>query len=265
MTTFFALAVAGAFAGFAAGLFGIGGGVIIVPALLAALRFDGVPESVAMHLAIGSSLATIVLTAISSVRAHWRLGNIQAGIVPWLGGGLVVGAFTTAQFASAIEGDWLRLGFATFCVAMAVRLTLVGQPATGGHPPARPWIALFGLGVGALSSLVGIGGGAMVVPYLQWCGLEMRRAVGTSAAGGLLIAVAGALGFVLAGRAAGADLPLPAGSSGFVYWPGVASVSLCGVFLAPVGARLASRLPQQRLRQAFAAFLLTVGLLLYAS
>ncbi|WP_435100997.1 sulfite exporter TauE/SafE family protein [Arhodomonas sp. AD133] len=251
-------------AGFASGLFGIGGGLIIVPVLLAVFAWQGVDPAVATHLAVGSSLATIIVTSISSLRAHWRLDNILWATWRPLAVGLVLGAIAGAQIAGLMPGDLLRSVFAAFVLIMAVRMALGGQPPAHRQVPGAAGLGATGVGIGAISSIVGIGGGSLTVPFLAWCGVEMRRAVGTSAACGLPIALAGTAGFVIAGGLH-ARAALPAGSTGFIYWPAVAGIAAASVLLAPVGARLASRLPQRTLKRAFALFLAVVGVRLFLS
>lgn len=252
--------VAGIFVGLASGLFGIGGGVIVVPVLLPIFAAQGLGIDIAMHLAVGSSLATIVVTGMSSARAHWQLGNILSSALPWLIAGLMVGALCGAQVAAALPGDTLRVIFAGFLLLLALRLFVYKQPPANRRLPPPAIVAGVGFIIGVISSLVGIGGGAMVVPFLVWGGVAMRQAVGTSAAAGVCIAIAGSIGFVLAGT--GED-QLPAWSSGYIYWPAVLGITLSSAVLAPIGARLASRLPALLLRRAFAVMLVLVGLRLF--
>ena len=257
MTILLVYLSAGAAAGFLSGVFGIGGGLIIVPMLLIALHLQGVSDQVAIHIAIASSLATIVVTAVSSVRAHWRRGNIRWPDFRSLALGMLTGAFLGAQVTGRLPADTLRVLFACFTLAMAVRMILARVPEAGRGPGSAPVNAAVGALIGALSSVVGIGGGSMTVPYLAWRGVAMREAVGTSAACGLPIAVAGTLGFVVAGTAR--DLPLPAFSTGFIHWPSVLGITVISVFTAPLGAAVASRVKPQYLRRGFAVFLLVVG------
>ncbi len=254
--------LAGVFVGLASGLFGIGGGMIAVPALLPIFAAQGFDPEIAMHLAVGSSLATIMLTGVSSARAHWRLGNILWDALPWLAGGLVIGAVAGAQVAALLPGDELKTLFGIFALLLSVRMAFVGTPRPARIGLPRIVVVLVGVVIGVLSALVGIGGGTMTVPFLVWTGVAMREAVGTSAAAGVCIAIAGTLGFVLAGSG---DADLPAWSTGYIYWPAVGGIALASVFLAPIGARLASRLPPVMLRRAFAVFLVFVGLQLVFS
>ncbi len=254
--------IAGVVVGLASGLFGIGGGTIVVPVLLVVFAAQGLHPDVAMHLAVGSSLATIVVTGLSSARAHWQLGNVVTQALPWLVTGLIGGALGGAQVAAALSGATLQLIFGVFVIGLAVRMEFSRQPAANRLMPHPAIMLSVGAVIGAVSSLVGIGGGAMVVPFLVWSGVAMRKAVGTSAAAGVCIATAGTLGFVAAGSG---DAQLPAWSTGYIYWPAVAGITLASVFTAPTGARLASRLPAKWLRRGFAVFLVVVGLRLLMS
>lgn len=254
--------LAGVVVGVASGLFGIGGGTIVVPVLLAIFAAQGLAPDVAMHLAVGTSMATIVVTGLSSARAHWQRGNLLTSALPWLVTGLVGGALAGSQIAAALPADVLRMIFAIFLLAIAARMVSSKQPPAGRQLPAAAIVLAVGLIIGVISALVGIGGGAMIVPFLAWGGVAMRYAVGTSAAAGVCLALAGSIGFVLAGT--GDDL-LPAWSTGYVYWPAVLGITISSVLFAPLGARLASRLPELLLRRAFAVFLVLVSLRLLTS
>lgn len=254
--------IAGVFVGLTSGLFGLGGGVVMVPAMLPIFAAQGMSVDVAMHVAVASSLATIVFTGVSSAHAHWRLGNVVFSVLPWLVLGLVLGALTGAQIAAALSGQALRFIFGLFLIVFSLRLFFGGQPDSARGMPTSPVVTIVGFLIGCLSSLVGIGGGTMVVPFLLWTGVVMRQAVGTSAAAGISIAVAGSIGFVWAGTG---DDQLPAYSTGYIYWPAVFGVAVSSVIFAPIGARLASRLPARLLQRGFAIFLALVGLRLLLS
>jgi len=249
--------VAGVAVGLGSGLFGIGGGVIVIPVLLPVFAAQGLSADVAMHVAVASSLATIVVTTASSAHAHWKLGNIVGRALPWLMGGLVVGSFSGAQIAAAVPGRTLQIIFGGFVLLLALRMLLAGQVPPGRVMPAPPVVTIVGAVIGTIAGMVGIGGGALIVPFLAWAGVEMRKAVGTSAASNLCVAIAGTLGFVVAGAG---ETDLPDWSTGYIYWPAVGGITLASVFMAPLGAKLASRLPARVLRRAFAAFLVVVGL-----
>lgn len=248
---------AGLVTGLLSGLFGIGGGILMVPVLLFVFAIQGVADTVAIHVAIASSLGAIVFTAVSSVRAHWNRGNVLLPVFLSLGASMAVGAFVGGRLTGYLPAGILQNIFGVFALSIAARMLIGGNPRPHSTLPGRPALAGVGLVIGAMSSLVGVGGGAMTVPLLAWFGVEMRRAVGTSAACGLPIAVAGALGFMLGGI--GRDLPLPPYSTGFVHWPSVLGLAVTSVLSAPLGAALASRLPQATLRRAFGVFLLCMG------
>lgn len=247
----------GAVAGLVAGLLGVGGGLIIVPVLLWLFEGQGIGGPYAMHLAVGTSLGTIVFTSLSSVRAHHRRGAVAWAVFARMTPGIVVGGLAGAAFAGALGGRALEVVFGLFELAVAARMAWGARPAPHRGLPGRAGLTAAGGVIGAFSALVGIGGGTLTVPFLVWCNLTMQRAVATSAACGLPIAAAGAVGFVVAGwDAAG----LPAGSFGFLYLPALLGIVLASVLLAPVGARIAHAVPGLALRRAFAVFLVAAGL-----
>lgn len=252
----------GAFAGTIAGLFGVGGGLIIVPVLVFVFKGQGVSETVMVHLAVGTSLATIVFTSIASVRAHHQRGAVRWDIFRRLAPGIVAGALLGAAIADAMPTKVLRNFFGVFELSVAVYLWWNRQPAPHRGLPGVAGMGTAGGVIGTVSSILGIGGGTLTVPFLAWCNVHLREAVATSAACGLPIAVAGALGFV----ATGWNAPqLPAWSSGYVYWPAFTGIALASVVFAPLGAKLAHSLPVARLRRFFALFLAALGvrMLLY--
>ena len=256
MLSLFIYLAAGVAVGLCSGLLGIGGGLIVVPVLLTVLVAQGYAMDVAMPVAVASSLATIIATGLSSAQAHWRLGNIVGSVLPWLLLGLMSGALVGAQLAVAIPGRTLQIIFGIFLLLLSARMISSGRVPEGRQVPPPPVVTGVGGVIGTLSGLLGIGGGTMTVPFMAWTGAEMRRAVGTSAVGNVAIALAGSVGFIVAGT--GQD-QLPAWSTGYVYWPAVAGIAVASVLTAPLGARLASRLPARWLRRGFAAFLLLVG------
>ena len=247
----------GAFAGTLAGLLGIGGGLIIVPVLAGVFYgFDYSPE-VVMHMAIGTSLATIVMTSVSSVRAHHRRGAVQWQAFAWMAPGIVLGAWLGVAVADALRGDTLRVVFGLFELSVALYMWLDRPVCPKRTLPGRLGLNAAGGVIGVVSAIVGIGGGTLAVPYLQWCNVAMRRAVATAAATGLPIAIAGALGYVVAGW--GNPL-LPAGTTGYVYWPAFVGIVAASVLFAPLGAHLAHTLPARSLKRIFALFLAALGL-----
>ncbi len=262
-TTFFQWPIyllVGAIAGLLAGLLGIGGGLILVPALLALLPLAGVAPSELMPMALGSSLAAIVLTAAASTRAHAARDAVDWVLFRRLAPTVAFGALLAGTIASQLGSRSLTFLFAGFALLLALR-TALSKVVTGTRqqPPALAW-AGFGGGIGMLSGLVGIGGGSLTVPLLLHYGQPITRAVATSAAVGLPIAVFGTAGYIIAGW----SFLLPAGSTGFVYWPAVVAITVASWLTAPIGARLAHRWPPARLRNVFAAFLAIIGLRLMA-
>lgn len=251
------LLATGALAGTMAGLLGIGGGVVIVPALALVLLHRGEDPAVLMHVAIGTSLATIVPTALSSIRAHHRRGAVRWDVFLRLTPGVLVGALAGAALADALPGGALRLIFALFLLAVAAQLAFGKTPRPQRRLPGPAGLAAAGGVIGAVSSLVGIGGGSMTVPFLAWCNVAVRNAVATSAAVGLPIAVAGAAGFVATGWAVPGR---PEMSLGYVNLPALVAIASASVLTAPLGARLAHRIPELALRRVFAAFLVVVAL-----
>lgn len=264
MSMLFALAafglVVGVVAGFLAGLFGIGGGMIMVAALAFALPYLGVPEAHVMHMALATSLACIVLTAIASTRAHALRGSVMWPAMAWLAPGLVLGGGIGASLAGRAPDAWLRIGFAIYCLLTAATLFAARKaPASDGrHTAHGPLLSVAALPIGAVSALVGIGGGSMLVPLLVWRGHAAVRAVGTSAACGLPVALASALGYVVAARHT--DAVLPIGAIGYVHLPAAALLALGSTTATRHGAALAHRLSHHHLNRAFATLLMAMGL-----
>lgn len=246
----------GAFAGTIAGLLGVGGGLIIVPVLALLFQRWGFADGVVMHLAIGTSLATIVLTAISSMRAHHKRGAVDWPVFRRLTPGIVVGALAGAAIADFMPAKALRLFFGVFELAVATQIGLNLMASPHRRLPGKAGMGIAGTAIGALSAVVGIGGGTLTVPFLVWCNVGLRNAVATSSATGLPIAVAGAVGFVLTGWNA---QDLPPWSTGYLYWPALLGIAAASLVFAPLGAWLAHTLPVHTLRRFFAIFLAVLG------
>lgn len=248
----------GAFAGTVAGLLGVGGGLIIVPVLAIVFAQQGVSAEHLMHLAVGTSLATIVPTSISSVAAHHRRGAVLWEVFRRLLPGIVVGAIAGALLAKFLNTAVLRTTFGVFELLVAAQLALDIKPAPHRDLPGPAAMAAAGTVIGSVSAVLGIGGGTLTVPFLVWCNTEVRKAVATSSACGLPIAVAGGVGFVLTGW--GVTGILPPLSLGFVYLPALLGISIASVLFAPLGARLAHWLAPQVLKRVFAFFLAALGI-----
>ncbi len=246
----------GAVAGVLAGLLGIGGGLVIVPALAAVFALQGFPDNLLMHFALGTSLAAIVPTSIASLLAHHRRGSVHWEAVRSLTPGIVLGALAGAWLAGQSSSTGLRVFFGCFEVLVALQLAFGRQPGVHRELPGVFGQELAGVLIGGVSSLLGIGGGTLTVPYLRWNGVEFRAAVGTAATCGLPIALAGSAGYVIAGMGL---KEAPGLNSGFIYWPALAGIVLASVPMAPLGATLAHRLPRRRLVRIFALVLAVIG------
>lgn len=256
-TELLAYALLGTASGLLAGLLGVGGGLIIVPALIGLFTWLNFDAALISHVAIATSLASIMATSIASASAHHRHAMVHWQTARRMAVGLMIGGLAGAWLASLLDTLLLQRIFGLFALLVSLQLLLQLHPAAQQALPEASQGNLAGLLIGSLSGIVGIGGGSMSVPYLLWHGLDMRRAVATSAACGLPIAVGGFFGFVAVGIDVG---ELPQASLGYVYLPAMLMISLTSVLLAPVGAALARRLPVARLRQVFAVLLVVVGL-----
>lgn len=250
------LLAAGAVGGVLAGLLGIGGGLVFVPALLWLVVATGAAPANAMHVAVGSSLAAIVLTSMASVRSHQQLGNIDWAIFRGLLPGLVIGAVAGAALAAVIPGHWLRVVFATFLIVVALRMFRGVEPSTDGPAPARGVLLAGGAGIATLATLLGIGGGTLSVPFLAWCRLRMIRAVGTAAASGLPLALVGAVGLAIFGSGRVESSPW---MFGYLWWPAALLLGVTAMVAAPFGARLAHRTNPTQLRRGFAVMLVVIA------
>jgi uncharacterized membrane protein YfcA len=251
------LIVVGAVAGTLSGLLGIGGGAIIVPVLALLFEHQGMSDGVLMQAAIGTSLATIFFTSVSSVRAHHARRSIRWPVFWQLTPGIVVGTLIGAAVAHWLPGNVLKILFGAFLLLIAAQMAR-GQTLNSHRPLPRPRsMALAGGVIGALSALFGIGGGSLSVPFLTWCSLKPVEAIATSAAMGVPIALGGTIGYVVTGLYASG---LPPWSVGYVVLPPFAGVVVASVLFAPLGARLAHRLPQLTLQRVFAALLVVLGL-----
>ncbi|MBN8778989.1 MULTISPECIES: sulfite exporter TauE/SafE family protein [unclassified Thiobacillus] len=243
--------------GFVAGLLGVGGGLIIVPVLIMLLHTHGQAVGMEPQLALGTSLATILFTSLSSVRAHQRRGAVEWSLVRRIAPGIVLGTLAGAALAARMPATVLKIFFVIFLFYAAIQMWLDFKPAPHRGLPGRVGTSLAGGVIGVVSSWVGIGGGTLSVPFMLWHNVPLHRAIATSAAIGFPIAFAGAVGYVLGGWTVSG---LPAGSLGFVYLPALAGIVLGSVLTAPLGARTAHRLPVRPLKRVFALLLFTLAL-----
>jgi uncharacterized protein len=242
----------GAFVGFVAGLFGIGGGLTLVPMLSLLYAHQGFPPEHLMHLSLGTAMASIVFTSISSMRAHHGHGAVRWKIFGGMAPGLVLGTLAATTVAGLIATKPLAIIFTCIAYFAAAQMMMDIKPQPHRQVPGM--FALFAAGalIGAVSSLVSAGGGFLSIPFMVWCNVAMHHAVGTSAALGLPIALAGTLGYIVGGWNASG---LPQYSLGYVYLPGFAGVVTMSVLFAPLGAKVAHKLRVKQLKRAFGGFL----------
>ena len=250
----------GAGAGLVAGLLGVGGGLVIVPVLVSVFSRGIVHPDLVMHVAIGTSLATIVLTSLSSVYTHHRHGAVLWPVMGWLAPGIVLGALLGAYIADLTSSQSLKIIFGCFELIIALQLLSGYKPSPSRVIPTRPILAGVGVIIGAISALLGIGGGTMTVPFLVWCNTSMQKAVATSAAAGMPIAIAGSVGYIIMGYG---DAGLPDWSSGYIYWPALICIAVASLLFAPLGAILAHRLPTRGLKTLFAFILIALAVWMF--
>ncbi len=264
--------IIGALAGFAAGLFGVGGGTIIVPLLFIVFTQMGYSPDNIMHLALGTSLATIIVTSISSLMAHNKKGAVMWPVFKNLAPGLAIGCFFGAGIAGQISGLYLQLIVGVFLLWVAYKMFFGGKKPVASHangannqtdannahialPSKSKQLAAGGV-IGIASAIFGIGGGSLTVPYLTRYNVVMQKAVGTSAACGLPIAIAGALGFMIFGMQQQIDVP---NTIGFVHIYAFLGISIMSFFTAKLGAKVAHILSPALLKKCFAVLLTVVG------
>jgi uncharacterized protein len=245
----------GAFSGILAGLLGVGGGIVIVPMLTFLFTEQHLPSALILKLALGTSLASIMFTSLSSMRAHHGAGAVRWPIVRSISLGILAGGFFGSWVAAQLPSRLLKGFFILFLFYVAYKMLRPDPPAAS---KATGTAGMIGAGtiIGGISSLVGIGGGTMSVPLMLRCNIPLHHAIGTSAAIGFPIAFAGAVGYAINGFKVAA---LPVHSLGFVYLPALIGISVASIATAPIGARLAHRLPVDRLKKIFAGLLLVIG------
>lgn len=243
----------GLVAGYLAGLLGIGGGMLMVPFLTMILSRQGVAPGLAVKMAIATSMATIMFTAISSVRAHHKRGAVRWDLVRGLAPGILIGGLVAgAGVFALLKGQALALVFALFVGFSGFQMLRNKKPEPSRQVPGTPGLVAAGSGIGLLSGLVGAGGGFVSVPFMTWCNVPMHNAVATSAALGFPIAVANTLGYVIGGWSLPQALP---GAFGYLYLPALGLIALASVTMAPLGARTAHALNVAQLKRAFAVLL----------
>lgn len=256
LTLLFTYLAIGVVAGLLAGLFGIGGGLVIVPMLVFFMPRAGIPPEFIMHLALGTSMASIIFTSVSSFWAHHKRGAVRWNIVIQITPGIIIGTLFGSYIASHTPTNALKGFFVIFLYYVAIQMLVDRKPKPSRDIPGQA--AMIGVGsvIGIVSSLVGIGGGTLSVPFMLWCNVAAHQAIGTSAAIGFPIAVSGAVGYIYNGlHVAG----LPQYSFGYIYLPALVGIVIASVLTAPLGVRMAHSLPVPKLKRIFAVLLLIVG------
>jgi uncharacterized membrane protein YfcA len=250
---YFALGLA---TGFVAGLLGVGGGLLMVPALIWAYAQQGFAPQYNIHLALATSLAVIVPTALSSLRAHHAHGAVDWQAVRRIAPGILLGTLAGSLAAAKLSDGGLKIFFTVFLFYAATQMLLGFKPPASRQMPGWAGMTLAGTVIGLVSSWVGIGGGTLSVPFLTWCNAGLRRAIGTSSAIGLPIALAGTIGYVFSGLSVS---NLPSASIGFVYFPAFVALAAGTWLTAPFGARATHRLPVNNLKRIFAGLLYLIA------
>ena len=240
--------------GFLAGLLGIGGGMMLVPFITYMLSQQQVAPDLAVKMAIATSMATILFTSISSVRAHHKRGAVRWELVWRLAPGIALGGLAASLGVFALlKGAFLAIFFGLFVSFSAVQMFIDRKPAAARQMPGTGGQVAAGSVIGFISGLVGAGGGFISVPFMTWCNVSIHNAVATSAALGFPIAVTNVLGFMAAGLHVQG---LPPYSLGYIWLPGLVAVAACSVLTAPLGARAAHQLPVAQLKKIFGVLLL---------
>ena len=247
----------GAIAGTLSGLLGIGGGVVIVPLLVLVYTLQKMPGDLVMHMAVATSLAGMIVTTASAVMAHHRYGSKIWSTFKLLAPGVAIGSIVGAIIAHKLSTHTLQIAFSFFVFIIAIHLITPSKTKVEHHLPQTIGCYVISGTIGIISSLLGLGGGTFMVPFLAYCSIDMRDAVGISAACSLVISIVSTLSFMLLGAL---HHSLPVGSTGYIYWPAVICIAMASPFFALWGANLSHRLPVKRLRQIFAVFLLGVAI-----
>lgn len=256
MSFFILYLILGAVAGVLAGLLGIGGGIVIVPMLTFIFTAQGIPHEHILHIALGTSLASIIFTSVSSVKAHHKRGAVLWPVVLSITPGILVGTFIGTWIAAMLSTNFLKGFSGVFLLYVATQMVMGIKPKPTRSIPGKAGMLSMGGIIGIFSSLVGIGGGTISVPFLLWCNTAMHKAVGTAGAIGFPIAIAGTFGYIINGLGTS---DLPPHSFGFINLTALAGIVIASVCTAPYGAKLAHSLPVDKLKKIFAFLLYFVG------
>lgn len=258
LVALFIYLVVGALVGMLAGMFGVGGGIIVVPSLIFCFRRLGMDESSLVHMAIATSHTTIIFTSASSSFSHHKKNSVEWTVVRCLAPGLLLGALILGPYiADFLPSSTLQGIFAIFLLIVAVKMWVGFTPKSVGNFPGAARLGVIGGCIGSISSLLGIGGGSMTVPFLSWRGMNMRKAVGTSVSCGVLIAVASSIGYIYAGWG---EANLPEQSLGYVYWPAFLGIVATSMLFVRVGVKIAALIDEKVQKKLFAVLLLVVAM-----
>ncbi len=252
----FIFLILGVFVGFMAGLLGIGGGGIMVPVLTTIFLYQGVSVDNVVHLALGTSMASMIITSTASFRAHHARGGVIWPVVKGMAPGIILGTFLATFLASYLSSLYLAIFFALFMAYVSLQMFIDKKPKPSRELAGKAGLFVAGSGIGAISALVSIGGGSLTVPFLTWQNVEIKKAIGTSAAIGLPIAIAGTLGYLINGWSHFSSDPF---TFGFVYLPAVLLIASTSFFAAPYGVKLAHALPVASLKKVFAVLLILLS------
>lgn len=246
----------GAFVGFMAGLLGVGGGGLLVPLLASIFAYQGWPAEHVVHLALGTSMAVMIVSASSSTRAHATKNMVLWTVVKGMASGIIIGAFITTHVASHFSSYYIAVFFALFMALISLQMFVNWSPAPSGKPFTVGSMTIVGGGIGSVSALAAVGGGFLTVAYLTYKNTEMKKAVGTSAAIGLPIAVAGTIGYIVSGWSITLNREW---TVGFVYIPAFITIAVASYVTAPYGAQLSQRLPNASLKKIFGVVTLALS------
>ena len=260
ITLFLICLVVGCFAGFLAGLFGIGGGLIIVPVLVYLLPMVGVPDPLLMNVALGTSFATIIITSASSAYNHYKMGNIAISSLKIFAPTMMVSTYVASFFVSQLPKEYSSKIFAALVVYLSIKMLLSVKAKAGNKPFTTQSALIGGSLIGIASSGAGIGGGGFIVPFLNSRGYEMKQAIGSSSFCGMLLATSGAASYIFSGWNHPQMVDF---SIGYIYLPAVLGITLTSMFTTKFGAMTASKLPVATLKRCFAIFLIIMAIRMF--
>lgn len=252
----------GAFVGLMSGLLGVGGGGLLVPLLASIFIYQGFSADSVVHMALATSLACMIITSSSSMRSHASKDAVMWVVVIGMAPGIIVGAFFATQIASRVNSAYIAIFFALFMALVALQTFLKWQPKPSKSPRTLLGLILAGIGIGSVSALAAVGGGFLTVVYLGYKNVDIKRAIGTSAAIGFPIAITGTIGYMINGWATTLDKPY---TFGYIYIPAFLTISIASAISAPIGARCAHNMPEASLKKVFAIICLVLSIKMLVS